>query len=309
MRYGISWALDSSQYSEPEEMYRAITEDINAADIGALHSVWVEESRETAIAVSSPSMFLTHMAPITDNVLLGVKNRQLIQSHPVRLAEEFAVLDVFSRGRALCAFEAASKQQLPAQRLHETIEFMRAAWSRDNMRFNGDYIKFPASIPEDADEGLSTQVLEDEFIPQWQRNNALEDFVAIRPKPYQIRPVIHVSIEDDATLEWSAAHGISPILYADMATEAVVQRVQQYSTALEKAGRSLCEVEIAIERDIHINGAASECALGGDIESLMTQIRQLGDRTQMSHLIWRRRTTGGSDLAEFVNGIMLGIQA
>ena len=309
MRYGISWNLDSTKFASAEEKYRAIMQDIKDADIGAINSIWIEESRDDAYGITSPSIFLTHIAPQTKSVRLGVKNRQLSHSHPVRCAEEFAQLDLFSKGRAAIAFESASKQGLDAAQLHETIEFLQSAWARDNFRFNGDYIKFPASVPEDAAKGFSAQLPVDKFVHQWLRNNALEEYMSVRPKPYVIRPLIHVSIEDDATLHWAAKRGISPIVYAETPTEEAIERIARYTRELEQAGRSLNEVEIIVEREINIDGESGENALGGSTEELATAIRKLGDKTQMAHLIWKRKDLGPEQLKSFVSGIMMGIQA
>lgn len=309
MRYGVSWELDSTAFNSATEKYQALVAEVEAADACGIHSAWVTESRGDERSVSSPSMLLTNMSQSTRSVRLGVRNRQLTHTHPVRLAEEFATLDLFSRGRAAIAFESAARQGLSAGQLHETIEFMLAAWSRDNMRYNGEYIRFPDSLPEDALPGLSTQPPSETFVPQWLRNNALEDYVTVRPKPYAVRPLIHVSIEEDETLEWAARNGVSPLVGADLSTDEAVSRLDDYRRVLDQSGRSLSEVEIAIEREMQIDGEMSSTALGGSVDELAANIRWLADRTGMSHFIWKRNELGSDDLARYVNQIVLGIQA
>jgi len=309
MRYGISWELDSAAFNSVEDKFQALVEEARVADSCGINSAWLTESHDDGMSVSSPAMLLTNISQQTKSIHLGIRNRQLTHAHPVRLAEEFATLDLFSRGRAAIAFESAAKQGLTCGQLHETIEFILAAWSRDNIRYNGEYVKFPTSLPEDAAPGLSTQPATETFVPQWLRNNALEDYVTVRPKPYVIRPIIHVSIEEDETLEWAARNGISPIIYADVPTQEAIAQIEDYRQALNRAGRSLSEVEIVVEREMNIDGPESSVALGGSVDELACKIRHLADTTGLAHFVWKRKQLGSEELAIFVNQIVLGIQA
>ncbi len=305
MRVGLSWDLDGDDAAAAWK--HVATEATTADDLG-YDSIWVSEARDNATDCSSPGIWLTFLARKTATVQL--RSTRLVAHHnPVRVAEELAVLDVFSRGRAGLAYAAASRQGVPATHVHETVEFLAHAWALDEFRYRGDHVRFPSHTPDDAPSGATTATPGGSYVPQWDWGPETPDFLAITPKPYNTRPPLHAEITDDETLEWAAAHGVSPLVSADTPTSEAVERLTRYRTLADDAGRSRSEVEPVVERRIVINGDSDECTLAGSPSELVDELRDLAAQTAMSHLVWRRRSAADGDLFAFAGEVQPMLQA
>lgn len=297
MRVGLSWDLDTAG-SAVQNVGRILAEAATAGRLG-YDSAWVRESRDGPGACPHPGLVLTALAR-KDKTLQLRTVREVKQANPVRLAEEIAVLDVFSRGRAGLAFAAAGRQGEPPARVHETAEFVRAAWARDEFRFRGEHVRFPAHTPDDAPAGASEPARRG-CTPQWEWGPVMPDFLAVTPKPHAPRPPLYVEIDDPGTLEWAAAHGVSPFVAATVATEDAVERLCRYREAARAAGRGPAETEVVCERVITTDGGGESDAdrFGGDAASVVAAIKDFATRTGMRHLVWQRKGSGDADLFRF----------
>ncbi len=288
MRVGLSFDLDGA--GEPEVIWRAVVDEVVFADNLGYDSAWVDESREGPASSAAPSFLLTFASRRTRCVQLRAARRQIGRDSLVRVAEEVAVLDLFSRGRAGVAFAAASRQGLVPEQLHEAIDFLSTAWSSDEFRYRGAHVRFPEHTLEEAPVGASGPPRTGAYKPQWEQGPAMPDYLAITPKPYALRPPIAVEIDDDATLEWAAHNGVSPLVGAETSTDAAVERLARYRTLACAAGRRPSEVEVILERTISLDGEGDGAALGGSARALVEQVRGLRAETGLSHLVWRRRS-------------------
>ena len=288
MRVGLSFDLDGD--GDPEVVWRAVVDEIASADNLGYDSAWVNESRDGPASCAAPSFLLTFASRRTRCVQLRAAGRQIGRDSLVRIAEEIAVLDLFSRGRAGVAFAAASRQGILPEQMHEAIDFLTTAWSSDEFRYRGAHFQFPAHTLDDAPVGASGPSGTGPYSPQWEQGPAMPDYLAVTPKPYAVRPPVAVEIDDDATLEWAARNGVSPLVGADTPTDAAVERLARYRTTACATGRRPAEVEVVLERRIALDGEGDAAALGGSPRDLVDQIRALRARTGLSHLVWRRRS-------------------
>lgn len=311
MRVGLSW--DSGGTDNPATSWKTLLSEITAADGMGFDSAWVQESRDAADACSAPSVLLTAAAPRTTSIQLRAAGRHVGRNtSPVRLAEEVAVLDLFSKGRAGIGFASANRQGVHPDHVHETIDFVLNAWSTDELRYRGEHVRFPAHTPDDAPLGASTPWPTIPYVPQWEWGPAMPDFLAITPKPLASRPPVCVEIDDDATLEWAARHGISPFVSADIPTTAAGERLARYREVARAARVPSWSVEVVIERRINPGGTGDDHALGGTARELVEDIRTLAAKTGASHLVWRRTAEqkGRSDqLFQFAGEVQPLLQA
>jgi alkanesulfonate monooxygenase SsuD/methylene tetrahydromethanopterin reductase-like flavin-dependent oxidoreductase (luciferase family) len=291
------------------EAWSPVLGEIAQADELGYDSAWVSEGGAGAASCSSPTLFMTYAARRTKSIQLRPAARRVTRANPVRIAEEVAVLDTFSRGRAGIAFAAASRQGVPAGRVHETIEFLASAWAFDEFRYRGEFVRFPSHTEDGAPRGASEPEGGREYVPQWERGPITPDFLAITPKPYATRPPVYVEIDDDETLEWAAQSGVSPVVGAEVPTERAIARLARYRKAADAAGRSRGEVDAVLERRIAVDGESDAQALGGGSRELVGAIRDIRASTYFSHLVWRRRANGGGDLLRFASEIQPMLQA
>jgi alkanesulfonate monooxygenase SsuD/methylene tetrahydromethanopterin reductase-like flavin-dependent oxidoreductase (luciferase family) len=307
MRVGLSWDLE--RWDAPGEAWAAVIEEIEQADQMGFDSVWIAEGREGASDCSSPELFMTFAAKRTKSVQLRVAGRRVTRHDPVRIAEQVAVLDTFSRGRAGIAFASGGFQGVAPSHVHEAVDFVTSAWSYDELRYRGDHIRFPAHTPDDAPRGASAPEVRGEYLPQWEWGPITPDYLAITPKPYVSRPPVYVDIEDDDTLEWAARAGIAPFVGADVPTEQAVERLTRYRQSADDVGRRRSEVEAVLERRITLDGPGDATTLGGTTHDLVVAIGDIRAKTGLEQIVWRRSESTPMDLYRFASQVQPLLQA
>ncbi len=307
MRLGLSWDLD--RFDDAAAGWQEILSEVGQADQMGFQSFWIHEGRERPADCPEPSVFLTYLSQRTKSGQLRIGGRCVTRALPAHISEEVAVLDTFSRGRAGLAFAPASRQGVAPGHVHEMIDFVTSSWAVDEMRYRGEYIRFPAHTPDDAPLGASVPEAEGDYLPQWDWGPGTPDFLSITPKPYVPHVPVSVEIDDDETLEWAAQCGISPMVGADMETAEASERLARYREVADKAGRSRREVEAVLERRIALDGKADACSLGGSPRDVLNAIRDLRGKTGISHFVWRRNGATPMDLYRFTSEIQVLLQA
>jgi alkanesulfonate monooxygenase SsuD/methylene tetrahydromethanopterin reductase-like flavin-dependent oxidoreductase (luciferase family) len=130
----------------------------------------------------SPNLMAAAIAQRTTRIKIGVfGNLAALHAHPVRLAEELAMLDVMSGGRLISGFVRGVPQEYLAlsvplsearERLNEAWDLIVKAWTtREPFDWRGKYWSYdrvsiwprplqqphpPLMMPADSDEGLET---------------------------------------------------------------------------------------------------------------------------------------------------------
>jgi alkanesulfonate monooxygenase SsuD/methylene tetrahydromethanopterin reductase-like flavin-dependent oxidoreductase (luciferase family) len=307
MRVGLSWDLD--RFEDAGTGWQEIVSEVVQADRMGFHSFWIHEGREQVADCSAPSIFLTYLSNKTQSGQLRIAGRCVTRALAAHVAEEVAVLDNFSRGRAGLAFAPASRQGVAPGHVHEMIDFVTSSWAVDEMRYRGEHIRFPAHTPDDAPPGASVPDVAGDYVPQWEWGPETPDFLSITPKPYVPHTSVHVEIDDDETLEWAAKQGISPMVGADMPTAEAALRLARYREIADEAGRSRREIEAVLERRLVLDGEADERTLGGSPRDILNAIRDLRRKTGISHFVWRRGGPKPMDLHRFASEVQVLLQA
>lgn len=294
MRFGISW--DAAPAEDVSKSWRAMVAEAVAADGLGIDSVWVHHEATGDGAVTAPAAVLSYLSSKTTSIQLCVGGRRVGRGSPVRIAEEIAVLDTFSAGRAGLSFASPIRQGVSADELQEVVELTLAAWRLEDFRYRGDHVRFPSHTPDDAPRGTSTPGPDEPWRPQWEWGAATPDFLAVTPKPVQSQPALSVEL-DEELISWAAAAGVSPFVGADVPTEAAVDLLTRYQDARARVHALPWGVGPVLERRMNLDGEGDGCALGGNAAELAEQIRRIARRTDVSHLVWRRtqKQRGRSD--------------
>ncbi len=106
MKIGISMFGDLTAHPAtgkriaPEQRLNEMLEQVKLADEVGLDIFEVGEHHREDYAVTNPQLFLSAAAAITKNIQLGSAVTVLSSSDPVRLFEDFSMLDNISKGRA-----------------------------------------------------------------------------------------------------------------------------------------------------------------------------------------------------------------
>lgn len=103
MKFGY-FTLSDNRYPgigrSPERFILQIREQVIHADRLGYHSAWIGEHHFDSLGVNScPHMLLSSVVPVTERIRLAPAVAVLPLHHPLRIAEEWATLDVLSNGR------------------------------------------------------------------------------------------------------------------------------------------------------------------------------------------------------------------
>jgi alkanesulfonate monooxygenase SsuD/methylene tetrahydromethanopterin reductase-like flavin-dependent oxidoreductase (luciferase family) len=135
------------------EFYAAMMEQVEFADRNGLDSIWLTEHHFTNdgyLAAVMPA--LAAIAARTKHVTLGTYVLLAPFYHPLRLAEDSALIDVISGGRLrlgiglgyreeeFSGFQISRKERLG--RTLETIEILKRAWTGERFSFAGKHFTF-----------------------------------------------------------------------------------------------------------------------------------------------------------------------
>lgn len=200
------------------ELIHANIETIRQAEQLGFHSAWIGEHHFGEYGVcGSPALIIAHAAAVTSSIRLGAGVVLLPLHHPVRIAEDYAMLDVLTEGRlevgigrgwqpvdfAGYGIDPAQNQEM----FDEGIEILKRAWTQHRTSFRGRHYSL--------------------------------DGVEIRPRPLQQpHPPLWMAAVSESSFKRAGRWGLnllcSPV-FGD-AVDVLESRVQAYRRARTEAG-------------------------------------------------------------------------
>ena len=217
-------------------VYERAFERIRIMDQNGFDAVWLAEHHFSTYSVC-PSVHLMgmHVANMTSNLRIGMGVSLAAFYHPLRLAEEVALLDVLSGGRvnwgAGRGFDASEMKNfgVPPSESHEIfrehLEIVLQAWEEGALTYHGKYNDF---------EG-----------------------VEVLPKPMQETIPHWVAASSPAAVKWSGENG-HPILMSPHATPTLTRELyDMYLESLKSSGHSLTR-DVPIARLMAIGDSDEE---------------------------------------------------
>ena len=143
--------------------YRDYLELVRKVEEVGLDSAWVSEHHFAADGyLPSLTEMLAAFAAVTERIELGTGVVLAPFHDPIRLAENFAVVDQISGGRVISGFgigwrdEEFREFNIPVRtrvrRLEEIVEILRLAWNEERFSYSGKYYRYDdvAVIPKPA---------------------------------------------------------------------------------------------------------------------------------------------------------------
>jgi alkanesulfonate monooxygenase SsuD/methylene tetrahydromethanopterin reductase-like flavin-dependent oxidoreductase (luciferase family) len=157
--------------------------------------------------------------------------------HPLRLAEEVALLDVFSGGRvnwgagrgfARVEFENFGvPPEESTSRFHEAVEIVLRAWTDERLSFAGRHFRF--------------------------------DGVEVLPKPtQQPHPPVWMAATSEGAIEWAAGRGFSILLDPHASHADIGRKRRFYAERLAAAGFSLTGRDLPVARLLALGATAAK---------------------------------------------------
>lgn len=150
MNFGIYIIGPNGEGTFKEEIHNILREVKLAEKLG-FKSVFVAEHHGYPYVFASPLLALAQFATVSKHLVLGAGVCVAPFYHPLRLAEDSAILDQLCGGRFILGlgngyspaeFEAFGVPlEERAARLKESVEVMRMLWKKENVSYNGKYYK------------------------------------------------------------------------------------------------------------------------------------------------------------------------
>lgn len=179
-------------------------------------AIWLAEHHFDGIcAYVDPVSFAAALATATERVRIGFAVAQMSLHHPVRLAEQLALIDNLSKGRLIVGLGRGTAYNIydylgygidPAeaqQRLEEAEEILFAAWTGEAFAHRGRF--WDIQVP------------------------------MLRPRPFSARPPVIRAASGEASMVELAARG-RPFLMNVQSNEVTRQRIDLYRRTLREHG-------------------------------------------------------------------------
>lgn len=154
MKFGILYNTDyyPEAHGSPSQYYGRILEQIDFEEELGFDSVWFGEHHYSGYSFGSPPVMAMAAAARTKRVRLGTGVSLIPLHHPIRLAEEYAMLDVLSGGRLeygigrgflKIAYDLFGIDEAEShERYHEGTELILKAWTAEGpFSFAGKFFK------------------------------------------------------------------------------------------------------------------------------------------------------------------------
>ena len=226
--------------TELSRVYRRALERIEIMDRSGYDAVWLTEHHFTDYSVCpSIPVIGTFAAARTSRLRIGTGVCLAGFYHPLRLAEEIALLDILSGGRVnwgagrgfdpneFAAFGVPVEES--HARFRETVEIVLTAWTHDRLTYAGEFFSF--------------------------------DGVEVLPKPLQQpHPPVWLAASSPGAVERAAAAGHS-ILMDPHATHAELgNKLDLYRKTLARHGHTMDGRQIPMARFFAVAASEGEAA-------------------------------------------------
>ena len=221
-------------------VYDRALQRIEIMDRTGYDAVWLAEHHFSSFSVCpSVHMVGTLAAARTKRLRIGTAVSLAPFYHPLRLAEEVALLDQLSGGRVnwgagrgfarveFTAFGVPPEESV--SRFHETVEIVLRAWTDEKLNFTGQHFHF-------------------------------ED-VEVLPKPVQQpHPPVWVAVSSEGAIDWAAGRGFSILMDPHSSGPEIGAKRRHYADKLADAGFSEAGRDIPIARLVAIADNAGKAA-------------------------------------------------
>lgn len=230
---------------ESPELYARWLEQIDAAENLGFDSLWVTEHhfRYFGGMMPSPSVLLAAAAQRTKKMRLGAAVSILPMHNPLRVAEEFAMVDLLSNGRVNFG---AGRGMHPTEytvlgadwntaqlRLPEALDVVIRAWTGGEFEWSGQHYSFPK--------------------------------LSVYPKPLQKpHPPIYVTAnKDPESFQMVGRRGHHLMTLPWIATNEIQRpRIEQYWSALREGGHTVQDKDIFVMYPCYVGASDTEARAG-----------------------------------------------
>ena len=229
MRFGTFYFFQAAPGQRHEDIIRGELEQIVWSEELGFDEIWLTEHHFINYGLSvDPATLAAAAASRTQRIRIGLAAAILPFHHPVRLAEQMALVDIISNGRLDVGVGRGNRlmefrgyrvpQEESRDRFDEAVEIMRRAWTEERFSYDGRFFK----VPE----------------------------MSVIPKPVQRPhpPLYQVCVSKDG-IENTALRGwpmLNSVLFGPV--DQLIASRDTYVDTLKKAGRGADEIKSLLAR-------------------------------------------------------------
>ena len=229
MRFGTFYFFQAAPGQSHADIIRGELDQIVWSEELGFDEIWLTEHHFINYGLSvDPAALAAAAASRTRRIRIGLAAAILPFHHPLRLAEQMALVDIISNGRLDVGVGRGNRpmefrgfhvpQEESRDRFDEAVEILRRAWTEERFSYDGRFFK----VPE----------------------------VSVIPKPVQRPhpPLYQVCVSKDG-IENTALHGwpmLNSVLFGPV--EQLIANRETYVDTLKKAGRSAEEIKSLLAR-------------------------------------------------------------
>ena len=207
-----------------------IADAVRIEALGYEYYFFIEHQNARFPVITSPAVYLGAVAAATRTLRFGAMVFQIPMHHPIRLAQDVAMVDHLSRGRIEFAlgYGTRSPEFRPwyADFEHrreiglEVMDVVRAAWSGEEVTYEGEYFRFKDAV--------------------------------VQPHPYQKpHPPIWVGGHSPTSIEYAAKNGYHFAQNLD-AEKTMAAKFQMFREKLREYAHSGPSPRTMIVRHVHV---------------------------------------------------------
>ena len=196
-----------------QTVYKRAIDRVKIMDQGGYDAVWLAEHHFSTYSVC-PSVHLMgmHLADLTKNIRVGTAVSLAAFYHPLRLAEELALLDNLSGGRLNVGFGRGFDQtEMQAfgvttdtsyEQFRENVEIVLRAWQQDQLTFKG-------------------------------KNHSFKE-IEVLPKPLQSPLPTWIGASSPEAISWAAQNGFAILMDPHSSHSAIAEKYSTYQDILKQ---------------------------------------------------------------------------
>ncbi|HLY66210.1 MAG TPA: LLM class flavin-dependent oxidoreductase [Chloroflexota bacterium] len=222
---------DVETYASAADAYEQhIADAVEAEQLGYRYYFFIEHQNAPFAYISSPSVYLAALARETSTLRFGPMVYQLPMHHPMRLAQDAAMVDVLSHGRlefgagyGIHAHEFM-RWELPFHERRamgeELMDILLKAWTEEAVTYKGKYWSFDEALP--------------------------------KPKPFQQPyPPVWVGAHSETSLDYAARNNFN--VGQNIDTDSVIaEKFAYFRRTWQEFGHGGPEPRTLIARHVHV---------------------------------------------------------
>ncbi len=221
MKFSIFTTITEPEYqATPDKKLDLLREQVVLAEEMGFYGIWMGEHHFGPYGsgdVPNPIIVGADLAARTSRIMIGQMANIAVWWHPIRLAEDLAILDNLSKGRMEVGFGRGiwpyegpqfhpnadpRKDKENRELFAEVIEVVKKVWTQEYFSHEGPNFKFPADGTEFSHPLYPSN-------PEWQ-DGATVKKLRITPKPYQKpHPPLWATVSTDRSVTMAAELGLN----------------------------------------------------------------------------------------------------